>query len=98
MNNQQVFVFVMTGVVASTLVVLAIIRAIAGRAGNNAKQPRASELEVDFSERLGRMEQAIDSIAVEVERVSEAQRFVTKILAERKPAQPAIAERADSPR
>lgn len=98
MNDQQIFVFVMTGLVASTLVVLAIIRAIAGRAGGRGKKSRASELEVDFSERLGRMEQAIDSIAVEVERVSEAQRFVTKILVDRTPARPAIAERADSPR
>jgi hypothetical protein len=33
--------------------------------------------------RLERMEQAIDSIAVEVERISEGQRFTTKLLAER---------------
>ena len=31
------------------------------------------------------MEQAIDSIAVEVERISEGQRFTTKLLAERHP-------------
>jgi hypothetical protein len=29
------------------------------------------------------MEQAIDSIAIEVERISEGQRFTTKLLAER---------------
>jgi hypothetical protein len=33
--------------------------------------------------RLERMEQAIDSIAIEVERISEGQRFTTKLLAER---------------
>ena len=33
--------------------------------------------------RLERMEQALDSIAVEVERISEGQRFTTKLLAER---------------
>ena len=32
--------------------------------------------------RLERMEQAIDSIAVEVERISEGQRFTTKLLSE----------------
>jgi len=37
----------------------------------------------DVSARLERMEQAIDSIAVEVERISEGQRFTTKLLAER---------------
>jgi hypothetical protein len=35
------------------------------------------------TQRLERMEQAIDSIAIEVERISEAQRFVTKVLVER---------------
>jgi hypothetical protein len=38
------------------------------------------------------MEQAIDSIAVEVERISEGQRFTTKLLAERSavPVAPAL--------
>jgi hypothetical protein len=40
----------------------------------------------DVSARLQRMEQAIDSIAIEVERISEGQRFTTKLLAERVPA------------
>jgi hypothetical protein len=37
----------------------------------------------DIAQRLGRMEQAIDATAVEVERISEAQRFTTKLLVER---------------
>ena len=37
----------------------------------------------DVLARLERMEQAIDSIAVEVERISEGQRFTTKLLAQR---------------
>lgn len=36
----------------------------------------------DSSMRLERIEQAIEAIAVEVERISEGQRFVTKLLAE----------------
>ena len=39
----------------------------------------------DVEERLDRIERAVEAIAVEVERVSEGQRFVTKLLAE-KPA------------
>ncbi len=39
----------------------------------------------DLTERLTRMEQAIESIAVEVERISEGQRFTTKLLSERAP-------------
>jgi hypothetical protein len=35
--------------------------------------------------RLERIEQAIEAMAVEVERISEGQRFVTKLLSERTP-------------
>ncbi len=37
----------------------------------------------DTSMRLERIEQALEAVAVEVERISEGQRFVTKLLAER---------------
>ena len=37
----------------------------------------------DVAARLERMEQAIDSIALEVERIAEGQRFTTKLLSER---------------
>ena len=44
--------------------------------------PHAAMLEA----RLARMEQALESVTVEMERVSEGQRFVTRLLAERAPA------------
>lgn len=37
----------------------------------------------ELSARIERIEQAVDSIAVEVERISENQRFTTKLLSER---------------
>lgn len=37
------------------------------------------------ADRLRRIEEAVDAIAVEVERISEGQRFTTKLLAERVP-------------
>ena len=40
----------------------------------------------ESTERLERIEQAVDAIAIEVERVSEGQRFVTRLLSERAPA------------
>jgi len=43
----------------------------------------AGRVPPEMSARLERMEQAIDSIAVEVERISEGQRFTTKLLSER---------------
>jgi hypothetical protein len=47
------------------------------------RAPATSPIPSDVSTRLERIEQAIDTIAIEVERVSEGQRFVTKIMVER---------------
>jgi hypothetical protein len=55
----------------------AIARRIEGRA-----QP-APSLPPDTAERMARMEAALESVAIEVERISEGQRFVTKLLAEK---------------
>jgi hypothetical protein len=59
-------------------------------------------------ERLARVEQAVEAIAIEIERVSEGQRYVTKLLNERAQARPLIegvaapvpvqARRVDTPR
>jgi hypothetical protein len=45
----------------------------------------------DVTARLERMEQAIESIAIEVERISEGQRFTTRLLSDRAPAGSATA-------
>jgi hypothetical protein len=37
----------------------------------------------ELGERLARIEQAMESVAIEVERISEGQRFTTRILSER---------------
>lgn len=44
---------------------------------------------------LEQLQQSVDAIAVEVERIAEAQRFSAKLLAER--ADPALISRSDSP-
>jgi hypothetical protein len=46
---------------------------------------RAPAIDFESSPRFQRMEQAIESIAIEVERIGEAQRFTTKLLSERQP-------------
>jgi hypothetical protein len=46
-------------------------------------KPAQTGFSPDHIMRLERMEHAIDVVAIEVERISEGQRFVTKILAER---------------
>lgn len=56
-----------------------LVRAYVRRMELAAKQPG---LPSGVEERLERMEQAIDAVAVEVERISEGQRFTTKLLSE----------------
>jgi hypothetical protein len=41
-----------------------------------------TSLPAELSERLGRLEQGMDAIAVEVERIGEGQRYVTRLFAE----------------
>ena len=48
-----------------------------------ARLPVAPPGWADASQRLERMEQAMDTIAIEMERVSEGQRFTTKLLTQR---------------
>jgi hypothetical protein len=51
---------------------------------------RAKMGRLPSDERLERVEQAVEAIAIEIERVSEGQRFVTKLLNER--AQPRLGD------
>jgi hypothetical protein len=69
--------FIMCAVIA---IGFPIARAIARRMDRrNAVSPGADS---DTRVRLERIEQAVESIAVEVERISEGQRFTTKVMAE----------------
>jgi hypothetical protein len=56
------------------------------------RAPRPTPVPSDVTMRLERIEQAVDTIAIEVERISEGQRFVTRLMAER----PATGASADS--
>jgi transposase len=61
------------------------------------REGAAPQIPSDVSGRLERMERAIEAIALEVERISEGQRFTTKLLSERNnaPALPASARSAE---
>jgi hypothetical protein len=54
-------------------------RAYARKMDAESKYPR---LPPELTDRLERMERALDSIAIEVERITEGQRFTTKLLSE----------------
>jgi hypothetical protein len=45
------------------------------------------KLDTETQERMRRLESAVDAVAIEVERISEGQRFVTKLLSERQKEQ-----------
>ncbi len=78
MNEDVLVVAIIFGTMACVLFPLmrAWARRIEGREVTPAIPP-------DVSIRLERIERAVESIALEVERISEGQRFVTKVLADR---------------
>ncbi|MBM3908655.1 MAG: hypothetical protein FJ363_11360 [Gemmatimonadetes bacterium] len=85
----------MIAIIMGTLSAVAfpLVRALARRL--DSKTALRDGLSGVEEQRMERMERAIDSIAIEVERISEAQRFTTKLLAERASTSPA--ERPPSP-
>ena len=88
-----IVLFIVVGV---TIIGAPIARAIARRIERSANDGAA--LPNDTAARLERMEQAIDAIAVEVERLAEGQRFTSKLLAGRAdtaPPEKAVARTRD---
>ena len=73
------------GVVAVIIVgMVGSLLAISIWAWRAAKKPLARELPSPvYDQRLEQIQQSIDAIAVEVERIAEAQRFSAKLLAQR---------------
>lgn len=59
--------------------VVAYSRRIWRRAGAT---PVVTSLPAEWTQRMDRLEQSVDSIAIEVERVSEGQRFMTRVITE----------------
>jgi Na+-transporting methylmalonyl-CoA/oxaloacetate decarboxylase gamma subunit len=56
------------------------VRALARRWDRESLQPKAAP---EVAARLERIEQAVEAVAIEVERISEGQRFTTKLLSDR---------------
>jgi len=57
-----------------------IIRAITRRFVD--RPPAAPAISADVENRLERIEQAVEAVAIEVERISESQRYLTKLMAD----------------
>lgn len=91
MESGHIAAIAIASIVCGAIAVSAIAQAwLSGRSRTekvgSASVPRRLDA---LEERLYRLEQAIDSVALEVERGSEAQRFTAKLLAERLEAGPA---------
>ncbi|HEY5219923.1 MAG TPA: hypothetical protein VIJ16_08935 [Gemmatimonadaceae bacterium] len=64
-----------------------IARSFIGLLGRRIDSKHTPAFNPQTDDRIARIEQAVDAIAVEVERISEGQRFTTRLLAEREPVQ-----------
>lgn len=83
--DAEIFVPIAFFIMIATISIgVPLARAFARRMDRNGLPPASPP---DVTQRLERIEQAVESIAVEVERISEGQRFTTKLLAERKEAE-----------
>jgi hypothetical protein len=84
------------GVVAVIIVLLAgsLSLIVVGLVRGLSAKPKQTSLPESSSAQLEQLQQSVDAIAVEVERIAEAQRFSAKLLAER--AEPAALLRSQS--
>jgi hypothetical protein len=80
MNSGDVTaVMVVFTIFVLTPIAITVARLLWKRANN----PPPPKIDAQAEERMRRLEAGVDAIAIEVERISEGQRFVTKLLAER---------------
>jgi len=85
-NDAITSMFVMTCL--AILVPLSI--GIARRLWRQPPRPLPTEPFDDMKQRMERLEQAVDAVAIEIERVAESQRFVAKVLVERPRPAPVV--------
>jgi hypothetical protein len=89
---EMIFVFagLMTCVGCFTGIVITALK----RKSPAALPSREVEMRLsDIAERLARIENTFEATAIEVERISEAQRFTAKVLAERSVTSPPMVDR-----
>jgi hypothetical protein len=84
-GEEVAIVAIVFGVIA--MVATPLVRALARRVECGHARPAA--IPPETAERLERIERAVEAIAIEVERISEGQRFVTQLMSER-PKPPSI--------
>jgi hypothetical protein len=74
------------GFLGFVAVLVIVVRAASWKM-RSSKRPTGAETPRIDDSRFTRLEEAVDSIAIEVERIAEAQRFSAKLMSERLPSQ-----------
>jgi hypothetical protein len=82
--------FFVTAIIMS--IGIPLVRGIVRRWDRQSLRPPMPQ---DTSERLERIEQAIEAMSIEVERIAEGQRFVTRMMTDRSPERVALPLRGD---
>src|SRR5688572_17739309 len=83
MHPDQIFVIVVAALITGCITLGLFAQAWAESRKHKGREPSASPRIDGIEARLARMEQSLDAIAIEIERVTEGQRFTAKLLAER---------------
>jgi hypothetical protein len=97
LNSGQITAIGIVSVVGAASVAFPIAVALARRIWRGGSRRGAAPVAPESAERMERLEQAVDAIAIEIERVSEGQRYVTRLLTEGSaPALP-VGQRAAEP-
>jgi archaellum component FlaC len=87
-NRQQTTLSILGIIFVLFPISIGIARGLWRRASRQGPPPTAF---AQTAQRLERLEESVDAIAVEVERISEGQRFVTKLLSEGQPTPKLVA-------
>ena len=74
------------------VIAIPLVRAVVRRWDRASRLPPG---EPETAARLERIEQAIDAMSLEVERIAEGQRFVTRLMTDRTPERVALPLRGD---
>jgi hypothetical protein len=77
---------------AVIIIGLPLARAFARRMDRKSAAP---QMPTEVSAQLSQLNQAVDAIALEVERISEGQRFTTRLLSEQRDARQTLPSAAD---
>ncbi len=97
LNPGQITGISIVSVIGVTCVAFPIALAIARNIWRRGSRRVAAAVAPESAERMERLEQAVDAIAIEIERVSEGQRYVTRLLTEGAASALPVGQRAADP-